>query len=80
VTVKVNVPLASVVAVPVPTLHLPVTVAPEMAKPVAVVPVTVRLFDMGASGAAASPPPPPHAISVSEVRIVARSLIFAPEY
>jgi len=51
--------LASVVAVAVPTLHLPVTVAPAIAKPVAAVPVTVRLVDVGVPGDPASPLPPP---------------------
>ena len=63
--VKVKVPLASVVAVPVPTLHLPLTVAPAMAKPVAAVPVTESVVDVGVLGGVDEPPPPPQAVSAA---------------
>ena len=54
------------VAVPVPALHLPLTMAPDIAKPVAAVPVTVRVVETGIVDVPADvgeppPPPPPQA-------------------
>ena len=48
--VKARLPSASVVDEPVPTLHLPAAIAPEIAKPVAAVPVTVSNDDVEVPG------------------------------
>jgi hypothetical protein len=72
-TTRLYVPLAIVVAVPVPTWHLAVIVAPAIAFPVAAVPLTVK--SAGVPDVDEEPPPPPHATSMQELSTTARRFI-----
>ena len=58
-TSSLYLPEYPVVAVPVPTAHLQLTVTSAMAKPVAAVPVMVRPVDEGLLSKTVIPPPPP---------------------